>query len=81
MKNQTKRLIAVQTGLGKTYTDNHYPEVLDTDKYTLGIKYNRDQYPNLTDEEFKNIKKTPKENWFSIYILSLIHISEPTRPY
>lgn len=68
MNTQTKRLIAVQTGLGKTYTDNNYTEVLDTDKYTLGIKYNRDKYSNLTDEEFKNIKKTPKENWFSTYI-------------
>lgn len=76
MKTQTKRLIAVQTGLGKTYTDNHYTEVLDTDKYTLEIKYNRDQYSNLTDEEFKNIKKTPKENWFPTYIETINTIIE-----
>lgn len=79
MKTQTKRLIAVQTGLGKTYTDNHYTEVLDTDKYTLEIKYNRNQYPNLTDEEFKNIKKTPKENWFPTYIEKITTLIETSK--
>lgn len=70
-----KRLIAVQSGLGKTYTDNKYKEVLDTDKYTLEIKYDRKQYPDLTDEEFKSIKKEEIYGWFENYsnfILDLI---------
>lgn len=70
-----KRLIAVQSGLGKTYADSKYEEVLDTDKYTLGIKYNRKQYPDLTDEEFKNVKKNEVPGWFDNYsnfVLNLI---------
>lgn len=68
-------MIAVQSGLGKTYTDKKYEEVLDTDKYTLEIKYKRKQYSNLTDEEFKNMKKNEVHGWFDNYsnfILNLI---------
>lgn len=62
-----KRIIAVQSGLGKTYCDKKYKEILDTDKYTLDIKYNREEYPDLNDEEFKGIFKEEKENWFEEY--------------
>lgn len=62
-----KRIIAVQSGLGKTYCDKKYREILDTDKHTLNIKYNREEYPNLNDEEFKGIFKEEKENWFKEY--------------
>lgn len=62
-----KRIIAVQSGLGKTYCDKKYKEILDTDKYTLNMKYNREEYPNLNDEEFKGIVKKEKENWFEEY--------------
>lgn len=62
-----KRIIAVQSGLGKTYCDKKYREILDTDKYTLDIKYNKKEYPNLSDEEFKGIFKKEKENWFDEY--------------
>ena len=62
-----KRIIAVQSGLGKTYCDKKYREILDTDKYTLNIKYNREDYPDLSDEEFKGIFKKEKENWFGEY--------------
>lgn len=57
----------MQSGLGKTYCDEKYKEILDTDKYTLGIKYDREEYSNLTDEEFKGIVKKEKENWFEEY--------------
>lgn len=63
-----KRLIAVQSGLGKTYSEQKYEEILDTDKYTLSIKYHREEYPELTDEEFKSIQKIPKEDWFNNYV-------------
>lgn len=63
-----KRLIAVQSGLGKTYSDQKYEEILDTDKYTLSIKYHREEYPELTDEEFKNIPKVPRKDWFNNYV-------------
>lgn len=63
-----KRLIAVQSGLGKTYSDQKYEEILDTDKYTLSIKYHREEYPELTDEEFKSIQKVPREDWFNNYV-------------
>lgn len=62
-----KRIIAVQSGLGKTYCDEKYEEILDTDKYTLNIKYDREKYANLSDEEFKGIFKEEKENWFEEY--------------
>lgn len=74
-----KRIIAVQSGLGKTYCDEKYKEILDTDKYTLGIKYNREEYPNLSDEEFKGVLKEEKENWFEEYsqfILKVIKDAE-----
>ena len=62
-----KRIIAVESGLGKTYCDKKYKEIFDTDKFTLGIKYNREKYPNLSDEEFKSTFKKEKENWFEEY--------------
>ena len=62
-----KRIIAVQSGLGKTYCDEKYKEMLDTDKFTLGIKYDREKYPNLSDEAFKATFKKEKENWFKEY--------------
>lgn len=79
-----KRLIAVQSGLGKTYADSKYEEVLDTDKYTLGIKYNRKQYPDLTDEEFKNVKKNEVPGWFDNYsnfVLNLIKKTNIIKKY
>lgn len=63
-----KRLLAAQSGLGKTYSEQKYEEILDTDKYTLSIKYHREEYPELTDEEFKSIQKIPKEDWFNNYV-------------
>lgn len=78
-RKMEKRIIAVQSGLGKTYCDEKYKEVFDTDKYTLNIKYNRKEYPNLSDEEFKGIFKKEKENWFEEYskfILETINNAE-----
>lgn len=63
------RIVLASSLMGKTYTDKTYKNVYDFDKHTLAAKYNREDYPHLTDEEFKGMpgRKT-KKNWFYQYM-------------
>ena len=63
------RIVLASSLMGKTYADKTYKNVYDFDKHTLAAKYNREDYPHLTDEEFKGMpgRKT-KKNWFNQYM-------------
>lgn len=63
------RIVLASSLMGKTYADKTYKNVYDFDKHTLAAKYNREDYPHLTDEEFKGMpgRKT-KKNWFCQYM-------------
>ena len=63
------RIVLASSLMGKTYTDKTYKNVYDFDKHTLAAKYNREDYPHLTDEEFKGMpgRKT-KKNWLHQYM-------------
>lgn len=63
------RIVLASSLMGKTYADKTYKNVYDFDKHTLTAKYNREDYPHLTDEEFKGMpgRKT-KKNWLHQYM-------------
>jgi hypothetical protein len=55
--------------MGKTYANNTYSNVYDFDQYTLRYKYNREDYPHLTDEQFKGLPgRKVKDDWFAKYM-------------
>lgn len=63
------RLVLASSFMGKTYTNNTYSNVYDFDQHTLQYKYNREDYPHLTDEQFKGLPgRKIKDGWFEKYM-------------
>jgi len=63
------RLVLASSFMGKTYTNNNYENVYDFDQHTLSYKYYREEYPNLTDEQFKGLPgRKIREGWFEKYM-------------
>ena len=63
------RLVLASSFMGKTYTNNNYENVYDFDQHTLSYKYYREEYPHLTDEQFKGLPgRKIREGWFEKYI-------------
>ena len=63
------RLVLASSFMGKTYANNTYSNVYDFDQYTLRYKYNREDYPHLTDEQFKGLLgRKVKDGWFEKYM-------------
>lgn len=63
------RLVLASSFMGKTYANNTYSNVYDFDQYTLRYKYNREDYPHLTDEQFKGLPgRKVKDGWFAKYM-------------
>ena len=63
------RLVLASSFMGKTYDNNTYSNVYDFDQYTLRYKYNREDYPHLTDEQFKGLPgRKVKDDWFAKYM-------------
>lgn len=63
------RLVLASSFMGKTYANNTYSNVYDFDQYTLRYKYNREDYPHLTDEQFKGLLgRKVKDDWFEKYM-------------
>lgn len=63
------RLVLASSFMGKTYANNTYSNVYDFDQHTLQYKYNREDYPHLTDEQFKGLPgRKVKDDWFAKYM-------------
>lgn len=63
------RLVLASSFMGKTYTNNNYENVYDFDQHTLSYKYYREEYPHLTDEQFKGLPgRKIREGWFEKYM-------------
>jgi hypothetical protein len=68
-ENRMSRLVLASSFMGKTYANNTYSNVYDFDQYTLRYKYNREDYPHLTDEQFKGLRgRKVKDGWFEKYM-------------
>lgn len=63
------RLVLASSFMGKTYANKTYSNVYDFDQHTLSYKYNREDYPDLTDEQFKGmLGRKVKDGWFERYM-------------
>lgn len=63
------RLVLASSFMGKTYANKTYSNVYDFDQHILSYKYNREDYPDLTDEQFKGILgRKVKDGWFERYM-------------
>lgn len=63
------RLVLTSSFMGKTYANKTYSNVYDFDQHTLSYKYNREDYPDLTDEQFKGmLGRKVKDGWFERYM-------------
>ena len=63
------RLVLASSFMGKTYANSTYSNVYDFDQHTLTYKYNREDYPDLTDEQFKGMPgRKIKDGWFEKYM-------------
>lgn len=73
------RLVLASSLMGKTYTNTTYTNVYDFDQHTLSYKYNREDYPHLTDEQFKGLPgRRINHNWFPTYMNAFCHLIDAT---
>lgn len=73
------RLVLASSLMGKTYTNTTYSNVYDFDQHTLAYKYNRDDYPHLTDEQFKGLPgRRINNNWFPTYMNDFCRLIDTT---
>lgn len=71
------RIILAAPCVGKTFLEKHYTNVYDFDKHYLEYKYNREDFKDLSDEEFKGLpNRKIKDNWEEIYFKNLIKLIE-----
>ena len=73
------RIVLASSLMGKTYTNSMYSNVYDFDQHTLAHKYNREDYPHLTDEQFKGLPgRIIKNNWLPGYLDAFTQLIDTT---
>lgn len=73
------RIVLASSLMGKTYTNGMYSNVYDFDQHTLAHKYNREDYPHLTDEQFKGLPgRIIKNNWLPGYLDTFTQLIDTT---
>lgn len=71
------RIILAAPCVGKTFLEKQYTNVYDFDKHYLEYKYNREDFKELSDEEFKGLpNRKIKDNWEELYFKGLIKLIE-----
>ena len=73
------RIVLASSLMGKTYTNTTYSNVYDFDQHTLSYKYNREDCPHLTDEQFKGLPgRRINHNWFPTYMNDFCRLIDTT---